>query len=134
VDEAKMKGNKDDVLNSNAEQGSTFAARRTIIKGLTSAVPVVLTVGCGKALANASSLQCVKDPEPGSAPPEYITAEELDAETPPWVREKVEVPTSGGPEKEIRYKLVYVDQDGKHYNNDTPNSSPVTHSCYASFL
>lgn len=35
--------------------GRDFAARRTIVKGVASAVPVIMTVGCGQAMAQASS-------------------------------------------------------------------------------
>jgi len=35
--------------------GREFAARRTIVKGMASAVPVVMTIGCGQAMAAASS-------------------------------------------------------------------------------
>ena len=40
--------------------GKEFAARRTIVKGIASALPVVMTIGCGKAVAQSSGgLACL---------------------------------------------------------------------------
>lgn len=44
------------------DTGKEFAARRTVVKGLASAVPVVMTLGCGKALAQTSSVECLANP------------------------------------------------------------------------
>ena len=65
-----------------SDSGVEFAARRTIVKGMASVVPVVMTIGCGQAMAQGSSLQCIVEPIP---PPEHCI-KESDTEDPVYVR------------------------------------------------
>ncbi len=115
------------------ETGREFAARRTIIKGMASAVPVVMTIGCGQAMAQASSLRCIV--EPPQDPTICLTDDELTSEDPKYVR----IPLSDASQcaktestPNARNILLYVDS----YGNPTNSSSglPVTASCYCSFI
>jgi hypothetical protein len=63
------------------DSGREFAARRKIVKGMASAVPVVMTIGCGQAMANGSSLQCIKEP--------LVRPDECIDGTDEWVRRSV---------------------------------------------
>jgi hypothetical protein len=74
----KDDSNRQDGQNPAPDSGREFAARRKIVKGMASAVPVVMTIGCGQAMANNSSLQCIK--EPAVRPDECIDG------TDGWVR------------------------------------------------
>jgi hypothetical protein len=58
MDESKQTDNQSLARDS----GKEFAARRRVVKGMASAVPVVMTIGCGQAMAQASSFQCIVEP------------------------------------------------------------------------
>lgn len=114
-----------------AEESREFAARRTVIKGLVTAVPVILTVSSGEALANASNLQCIQ--QPPSLNPDACLDLGVNDE---WYREPkfVEDPADPtGPTIE-RNCLVYADPDGNTTNEPMPGFNPFTHSCYNSFV
>ncbi|MCP4994367.1 MAG: hypothetical protein GY934_11365, partial [Gammaproteobacteria bacterium] len=53
---------QDKVDDAPPNRGEAFASRRRVIKGLASAVPAIMTVSSGAALANGSALQCI-DPQ-----------------------------------------------------------------------
>jgi hypothetical protein len=128
-----------DIENSNEQtgqvelpqtNGESFAARRTIVKGMASAVPVVMTMGCGKALAQ-SSLSCVV-----TTPIPQNLAECKNLSQPDeWARVPATMSQcggSGGSTSLNRLKLIYVDENGNAATSAT--GFPVTLSCYASFL
>ncbi len=106
-------------------QVEEFDTRRTVVKGIASAVPVIMTVGSGEVLANASSLKCIK--QPTSQPKECIGEYDRDA----WLREwrSVEV---GKKSYEKQQCLAYVDESGELVSNK--KGYPVTQSCYVSFV
>lgn len=133
-----MSGNRKDSDQKEipATTGEAFAARRRVVKGVASAVPVIMTISSAHAqvIANASSLQCVQPPPPPEPEPsikfqQKNIAEDLGndyyVDTDGWVR-KLVVPTTGPRE----LQLIYVDQDGEPGGE----AYPVTKSCYASFL
>ena len=111
-----------------ADQSRDFAARRTVLKGIVSAVPVVLTVSAGEALANASNLQCVSNP-PSLDPEQCIDANASDE----YVRDLMEVPDGNGG-TEQKNCLLYAYEDGQVVTTSDPgNNFPFTPSCYNSF-
>jgi len=121
-------------LESSPGQGRDFASRRTVIKALASTVPVVMTIGCGKALADASNLACIVKTPP---PIEDVCIDGTDQ----WVREPTLQfdPVTGDPiidpdtgEQVTQNCLLYVNEQG----DPIPAGSgyPVTVSCYASFI
>ncbi len=118
-----MADTSDQGKNSSMEpdESRDFAARRTVLKGLVAAVPVVLTVTSGEALANASSLQCIGMPE-GTNPADCITGGDI------WFRQG-EPDGQGG----THHCLLYADEFG--VVSDTPGLglNPFTPSCYSSF-
>ena len=135
-EEASMKDKQDTDTNSNPEQGAAFASRRTIMKGLAATVPVVMTIGCGQAMANASSLQCIEALRQ-ERPTNCIDVEDRTQKTSlpknpdEWLRKTVNIKN---PNKTPVYKscLVTVDQNGIPKTTGQ-QIGPVTLSCYASF-
>ena len=117
-------------INTNPDQGRAFASRRTIIKGLTSAVPIVMTVGCGKAMANASSFQCITAPV--QEPVECIDSQDY-PDGDGWLRTATPQNGTTTTDTEAQQCLVYVDQDGTQVSSRT-DGLPVTLSCYSSFM
>ncbi|MCP4127213.1 MAG: hypothetical protein GY753_09145 [Gammaproteobacteria bacterium] len=111
------------------DQGSApadgFDTRRTVVKGIASAVPVIMTVGSGEVLANASSLQCIK--QPTSQPDKCIGKNDRDTWLRKWKNVKV-----GRNKYEKKQCLVYVDESGDFVSKK--NGTPVTQSCYCSFV
>ena len=116
-----------------AEESREFAARRTVIRGLVSAVPVILTVSSGEALANASNLQCIQHP-PSLNPEECLPRG--NSQNDEWFRlpKFVEDPDIPGGPTVKRNCLVYADADGNTTQEPMTGFNPFTHSCYNSFM
>ncbi len=108
---------------SSSEQ-KEFAARRTVIQGIASVAPVIMTLSSGEALANSSSLQCIK--EPPYQPPKCITKYQTDE----WLRKYVSYDSKYG--TVTKKCLKYVDQSGEFCTEK--EGYPVTRSCYNSFI
>ena len=129
---------------SEAEMSREFAARRTVIRGLISSVPVILTVSSGEALANASNLQCIQQP-PSLSPEECI--DPVDPNSWVWQRydtfrdeffpPPIQDPGGGGgnvgPNQVPKQCLLYADEEGEVFLQSGPGLNPFTVSCYASF-
>ena len=119
-------------------QGDEFAARRRVIKGLVGAVPVIMTAASGAAMANNSNLQCLAKLS-SEAPAHCLEgAEASPPATDNWMRvleSKDGVGDLNGDNDEFDSCLVYVSPDGLSTSLD-PNGgySPVTNSCYNSFM
>ena len=113
-----------------AEESREFAARRAVIKGLVSAIPVILTVSSGEALANASNLQCIQNP-PALEPTQCIDAAQDDA----WVRRLTDVDDGTGTGTMVEKNcLIYAYEDGEISLEPGAQVKPFTHSCYNSFM
>jgi hypothetical protein len=134
----KDKSKQPDSLTPAPDTGREFAARRKIVKGMASAVPVVMTLGCGQAMAQASTMRCIVEPSP--MPDHCINQSKT--ENPEYAREdatqtecKDTDPNAVGSNSDPaanKRRLVYVDSNG-----DPTTSTmglPVTASCYASFI
>jgi hypothetical protein len=143
TDRSKQSGEQE----STAAKQDEFATRRTVIQGIASVAPVVMTLSSGEALANSSSLQCIK--EPPFQPPECIKKYQSDE----WLRKYTEVEAgescsktatwswktgwttkeSCTTKKTTKQCLVYVDESG-YFTSKKKGGTPLTRSCYNSFL
>jgi hypothetical protein len=134
-----------------------FATRRTVIQGLASVAPVIMTLSSGEALANSSNLHCLK--KPYIKPPKCIGKKQSDK----WLRKYTKIgkkscttKTGGGSKsgwgksgwgksgwgssskkscttkKTTKKCLVYVDESGCFTSKK--KGTPITRSCYNSFL
>ena len=137
ADEIRQKSD----LAPGSERGEAFAGRRKVIKGLVSAVPVILTITNGEAAAAASIYQCVGTPEGANPEPcipeSIIPGVPIDTTYPDeWAREdtastcRVET----GPEFD-GHKLLYADKEGNILGTD-PGAGGyyLTNSCHQSFV
>ncbi len=115
VEDGKQEGDQ----MSGAEKPSSV--RRTVVKGIASAIPMIMTVGSGEVLANSSNLQCIK--EPLVEPDRCIGKNDTDI----WLRKWKQ---KDGVTKQC---LVYVDESG-NITKKKYGGKPVTQSCYNSFL
>jgi hypothetical protein len=91
-----------------------FATRRRLVKGTALALPAIMTLRSGAALA-ATSMVCreseaLADPELKTASPDE------------WMRV----------EEEESYNLVYVDENGGIHTAQGYDGQPMTYSCYTS--
>jgi hypothetical protein len=126
----KDKSKQPDSLTPAPDTGREFAARRTIIKGIASSVPVVMTIGSGHAMAQTSA-SCVVEPNP--QPTTCLTEAEWTAEDPKYARVEVD-PTQcvdTGSSAEASRKLLLVNENGEE--TDQTFGTAVTTSCYNSF-
>jgi len=139
MSDIKRQGDMDD---ASPDSGEAFASRRRVIKGLASAVPAILTVSSGAAIAASSSnLQCIDkttathptgmrlgDPTGGTAADSWQSAYESDylGEGP------VNINADIGDTDTDDVCLTYVDSSGTRV---MPNEggNPVLTSCYNSF-
>lgn len=134
VDRSEQSEKQESTLSGQDE----FATRRTVIQGLASVAPVIMTLSSGEALANSSSLQCIK--KPLDTPPKCIGKKESDK----WLRKYTKVSKDCSSKKIWGSKktcdstkttkkcLVYVDESGKFTTKK--DGYPITRSCYNSFL
>jgi hypothetical protein len=116
---------------SSPSEQKEFATRRTVIQGLASVAPVIMTLSSGEALANSSSVQCVKEP-----PDDLKKCLKKDRHTglfpnDGWLRKKKSV-RRGGHTKEKKC-LLYVDMDGSK-STKKGHGIPMKKSCYNSFI
>ena len=121
-----------------SDSGQGFAARRRVVKGMASAVPVIMTIGSGQAMAQASTLcidkpiiqpaHCINDDQSDDYVREPSTEQEC-SDTDPGSFYGAEPDDSLEDNKK---RLVYVDQDGDPTSSSA--GKPVTVSCYASFI
>jgi len=119
-----------------SEEG--FDTRRTVIKGLASAAPVIMTLGSGEVLAMASNLQCITKPH-DEVPPKCIGKYQRDG----WLRRRMDVDVSDcsqnwweqtkscEPEYVTKRCLRYVNESGNFVEKP---GYKITRSCYNSFL
>ena len=147
-------------LSNPAEMGVEFAARRRVIRGLTS-VPIALTLGNGAAQANASSHQCLTNQEPGVHP---ACVADPAAKDPRWDYSDAAVaPYNNNNKEKAKYCVKYakeftpgqppaltgylydnkdgskvfltVDQFGNvNGSSSSPIGNPLTTSCAISFV
>ncbi len=125
------------------DKGEAFASRRRVIKGLTSAVPAILTVSSGAALAATSNpLQCID--KTTTVPPVNDCLGDTGGGTASdgWQRSYEENYLGDGddyelntlpdnPEEYTDSCLTYVDSNGDRVLPG--EGSAVTESCYNSF-
>jgi hypothetical protein len=125
------RSNQSEKQESSSSEQKEFATRRTVIQGLASVAPVIMTLSSGEALASSSNLQCVKEP-----PDDLKKCLKKDKHTglfpqDGWLRKKKKVKCKG----HIKEKkcLVYVDMDGSK-STDKNHGMPMKKSCYNSFI
>ena len=131
------------------DRGVAFASRRRVIKGLASAVPAILTVSSGAALAAGSAIQCINHQPPppddaciqgtigtpASLPPgdDWLRAYERDSFGTGYVdvnSDRTDADDLDGGDNDLC--LVYVDQNGGRVSADA-GGTPLSTSCYNSF-